>query len=107
MTRTPMIAALVLAVLETGASAQSRAATSDDTISATTSGDTTIFRDSSGRHDGSATRNENTTTFRDSSGRITGSVIANRRCGPGAWKVGCACNIGIAEQAWTGYLQRD
>ena len=109
VTRTTMIAALVLAVLATGALAQSRAAISDDTVSAITSGDTTIFRDSSGRNIGSATRNENAITFRDSKGRVT-SVITNSTksgCGPGAWNAGCTRNIGISEQAWPGYWQRD
>ena len=61
MTKTTIIAALTLAVLTIGASAQSRSSTS---------GGTTRFYDASGRSIGTATTNGNTTTNYDASGRV-------------------------------------
>ena len=50
------------------------------TGSASSSGNTTTFRDRQGRMSGTATRDANgTVTYRDGSGRMTGSATAPRR----------------------------
>jgi len=61
MTKTTMIAVQMLAVLATEASAQSM---------------TTLYN-SSGQSIGCATTSGNTTTFRDSSGRTTSRAVTN------------------------------